>query len=67
MRNTSPRQGLLQNGDIRDHTVDIGNRAPGLGRAAGQLYEITLEPSGGSPTGRPTGPIQVKGFAKSPL
>ncbi|WP_157955867.1 MULTISPECIES: anti-sigma factor [Devosia] len=33
----------------------------------GQLYEITLEPSGGSPTGRPTGPILVKGFAKSPL
>ncbi|WP_297112034.1 anti-sigma factor [uncultured Devosia sp.] len=33
----------------------------------GQLYEITLEPSGGSPTGRPTGPILVKGFAKMPL
>lgn len=34
--------------------------------AAGQLYEITLEPSPGSPTGRPTGPILVKGFAKPP-
>jgi anti-sigma-K factor RskA len=34
---------------------------------SGQLYEITLEPSGGSPTGRPTGPILVKGFAKAPL
>jgi anti-sigma-K factor RskA len=33
----------------------------------GQLYEITLEPAGGSPTGRPTGPILVKGFAKTPL
>lgn len=33
----------------------------------GQLYEITLEPTGGSPTGRPTGPILVKGFAKAPL
>jgi anti-sigma-K factor RskA len=33
----------------------------------GQLYEITLEPRGGSPTGRPTGPILVKGFAKAPL
>ncbi len=33
----------------------------------GQLYEITLEPAGGSPTGRPTGPILVKGFAKAPL
>lgn len=31
-----------------------------------QLYEITLEPAGGSPTGRPTGPIIGKGFAKSP-
>ena len=26
-----------------------------------QLFEITLEPSGGSPTGRPTGPILFKG------
>lgn len=34
---------------------------------SGQLYEITLEPLGGSPTGRPTGPILVKGFAKAPL
>nr|WP_277750075.1 anti-sigma factor [Falsirhodobacter deserti] len=28
--------------------------------AQGQLYEITLEPFGGSPTGRPTGPILAK-------
>jgi len=34
--------------------------------ATGQLYEITLEPAPGSPTGRPTGPILVKGFAKPP-
>lgn len=34
---------------------------------AGQLYEITLEPAPGSPTGRPTGPILVKGFARYPL
>ena len=34
---------------------------------AGQLYEITLEPAPGSPTGRPTGPILVKGFARNPL
>lgn len=33
----------------------------------GQLYEITLEPAGGSPTGRPTGPILVKGFARPPI
>lgn len=31
---------------------------------AEQLYEITLEPAPGSPTGRPTGPILVKGFAQ---
>lgn len=31
-----------------------------------QLYEITLEPAGGSPTGRPTGPIIGKGFARAP-
>lgn len=29
-----------------------------------QLYEITLEDAGGSPTGRPTGPILGKGLAK---
>ncbi len=32
----------------------------------GQLYELTLENAGGSPTGRPTGPILAKGFAKMP-
>ncbi len=32
-----------------------------------QLYEITLEQAGGSPTGRPTGPILVKGFGRIPL
>lgn len=31
--------------------------------AAAQLYEVTLEPAGGSPTGRPTGPILMKGNA----
>jgi anti-sigma-K factor RskA len=34
--------------------------------SAGQLYEITLEPAPGSPTGRPTGPILVKGLAQVP-
>ena len=32
-----------------------------------QLYEISLEPAGGSPTGRPTGPILYKGAATRPL
>lgn len=33
----------------------------------GQLYEITMEPAQGSPTGRPTGPILAKGYAKAPV
>jgi anti-sigma-K factor RskA len=31
-----------------------------------QLYEISLEPAAGSPTGRPTGPILFKGTAAAP-
>jgi anti-sigma-K factor RskA len=34
--------------------------------AGGQLYEITLEDAPRSATGRPTGPILVKGFATIP-
>ncbi|GGC60441.1 anti-sigma factor [Chelatococcus reniformis] len=34
---------------------------------ADQLFEITLEPAGGSPTGRPTGPILMKGNTVRPL
>jgi anti-sigma-K factor RskA len=33
----------------------------------GQLYEITLEPAGGSPTGLPTGPVVGVGNAQVPL
>ena len=29
----------------------------------GHLFEVTLEPLGGSPTGRPTGPVLMKGLA----
>ena len=32
-----------------------------------QLFEITLEPAGGSPTGRPTGPVLMKGTASAAL
>ncbi len=32
-----------------------------------QLFEITLEPATGSPTGRPTGPILMKGTTSSAL
>lgn len=34
---------------------------------AGQLFEITLEPATGSPTGRPTGPIIAKGLTSQAL
>jgi anti-sigma-K factor RskA len=34
---------------------------------AGHLFEITVEPTGGSPTGRPTGPILMKGLASQAL
>jgi anti-sigma-K factor RskA len=37
-----------------------------LPRGQQQLYEITLEPEGGSPTNRPTGPVLVKGFGALP-
>ena len=33
----------------------------------GQLYEITVEQAPRSATGKPTGPILVKGFAKAPI
>jgi anti-sigma-K factor RskA len=32
-----------------------------------QLFEITVEPSGGSPTGRPTGPVLFKGTTAQAL
>jgi anti-sigma-K factor RskA len=32
-----------------------------------QLFEITLEPATGSPTGRPTGPILMKGTTSATL
>jgi anti-sigma-K factor RskA len=38
-----------------------------LPRQPGQLFEMTLEPATGSPTGRPTGPILTKGNASVPL
>jgi anti-sigma-K factor RskA len=34
---------------------------------AGHLFEITVEPPGGSPTGKPTGPILMKGLASGTL
>lgn len=49
-----------------DRTAATRLRFPDLPTPnAQQLYEVTLEPLGGSPTGRPTGPIIGKGFAAS--
>jgi anti-sigma-K factor RskA len=42
-------------------TVISIDRLPGLGQ--NQLFEVTLEPEGGSPLGRPTGPILAVGKA----
>ncbi|PWV97515.1 anti-sigma-K factor RskA [Hoeflea marina] len=48
-----------------DHIARLNLRGPDLpAPAQGQLYEITIEQAGGSPTGLPTGPIVGKGFAK---
>ena len=35
--------------------------------SADQLFEISLEPEGGSPIGRPTGPVLMKGTASTAL
>jgi anti-sigma-K factor RskA len=35
--------------------------------APDQLFAISVEPAGGSPTGQPTGPVLMKGTASTPL
>ena len=54
--------GLMQ----QAHTLPLAlNGLPDT--KADQLFEITLEPKGGSPIGRPTGPILFKGLASPTL
>jgi anti-sigma-K factor RskA len=48
----------------RSRTLSVDGLPP---PRAEQLYEITFEPAGGSPTNLPTGPILGKGFAKTPV
>lgn len=62
-RNVGPRSvGLID----RAQTVRLNlDRLPPTG--PDQLFEITLEPAGGSPIGRPTGPILYKGTTSRPL
>ncbi|WP_428853230.1 anti-sigma factor [Imbroritus primus] len=50
--------GLLQSGESLQVSLDS---LPPL--QPNQLFELTLEPASGSPTGRPTGPIQYIGRA----
>lgn len=54
--------GLLESGRSQTLVID-GLPAP----HPEQLYEITVEPTGGSPTNLPTGPILGKGLAKAPV
>lgn len=62
-RGVGPRSvGLMPRAEARDY------RTTGMPRPVDQqLYEITLEPAGGSPTGRPTGPILYVGRGTTPL
>ncbi|QCI62793.1 anti-sigma factor [Phreatobacter stygius] len=62
-RAVGPRSiGLMTSARGQDYRTS-GLPAP----VADQLYEITLEPAGGSPTGRPTGPILFVGRGATPL
>lgn len=61
-RQTGPRSvGLID----RAQTVPL--RLDNLPLGTDQLFEITLEPAAGSPTGRPTGPIIAKGLTARSL
>lgn len=62
-RAVGPRSiGLLDR--ARSVPLDLSN-LPRTGQ--NQLFEITLEPETGSPTGRPTGPVLMKGLAVTRL
>ena len=62
-----PAVGPVSLGTLGRDAAEVVLQGPHLPRPkADQLYEITLEPAPGSPTGKPTGPILVKGFAKRP-
>jgi anti-sigma-K factor RskA len=50
--------------EARTVRLNVGN-LPQTG--PNQLFEITLEPATGSPTGRPTGPVLMKGTTSTAL
>jgi anti-sigma-K factor RskA len=59
-----PEVGPISLGTLPRAEVSVLEGPPQPTPVAEQLYEITLEPAPGSPTGRPTGPILVKGLAR---
>ena len=62
-RAVGPRPiGLIQ--AVRTMNLNLNNLPK---TSQGQLFEITLGPKGGSPTGRPTGPILMKGLTTRAL
>lgn len=50
-----------------DRARTVALRLDNLPLGANQLFEITVEPASGSPTGRPTGPIVAKGLTARSL
>jgi anti-sigma-K factor RskA len=62
-----PAVGPVSLGTLGREAMEVTLKGPHLpAPKTDQLYEITLEPAPGSPTGTPTGPILVKGFARQP-
>ncbi|HEY8383822.1 MAG TPA: anti-sigma factor, partial [Microvirga sp.] len=49
---------------VRSMQLNLG-QAPGLRQS--HVLAISIEPSGGSPTGQPTGPVIMKGTAAAAL
>ncbi|MGD9785071.1 MAG: anti-sigma factor [Hyphomicrobiaceae bacterium] len=61
-----PATGPVSMGLLEQPTAAVLDGPPLPEPKLNQLYEITIEPDGGSPTGKPTGPIVGKGFARLP-
>jgi anti-sigma-K factor RskA len=64
---TDPARGPVSIGLVqRAKTIQLDpGRLPGVG--PNQFFAISLEPETGSPTGRPTGPVLMKGTTSTAL